>query len=266
MGLNRAIEASGITCTAGRATLLDGVAFALSPGELVAVVGPNGAGKSTLLSVLAGDLAPDRGEVRIGGEHVARLRPAALSRLRAVLPQQVTMAFPFTVAEVVAFGVYGRRQPYCQEQVIQEAMAATEVEHLAGRAFPTLSGGERARVSLARVLAQGAPTLLLDEPTAALDLKHQEQVMRAARERALAGDAVLVVLHDLNLAAAYAGRIALMSRGRIVADGTPAQVLDGELLSEVYGCEVRTRVIEDDLLVLPRRSAPRLTAGTSPRR
>lgn len=229
------IRASGVSLLAGGARLLDGVAVEVGAGALVAVVGPNGAGKSSLLSVLSGDVRPASGAVTIGGHDVARLRPGRLARLRAVLPQRVTVAFPFTVIEVVEMGMYGR--PY-EEGVVAAAMAETDVTDLGHRRFPTLSGGEQARVSLARVLAQGAPALLLDEPTAALDLRHQEQVMRIARQRAMSGDAVVVVLHDLNLAAAYADRIVLMSGGRVVADGPPGQVLDADRLSEVYGCAV----------------------------
>ncbi|WP_344982483.1 heme ABC transporter ATP-binding protein [Nonomuraea soli] len=240
------IDAAGITWRAGRATLLDDVCVEAGEGELVAIVGPNGAGKSSLLAVLAGDVRPDRGSVTIAGAALRGLRPAALARLRAVLPQKVTLAFPFTVAQVVEMGQYGR--PY-DERTQREVMDATEVAHLAHRAFPTLSGGEQARVSLARVLAQGAPVLLLDEPTAPLDLRHQEQVMGLVRQRARLGDTVVVVLHDLNLAAAYADRIVVMREGRVAADGAPGDVLDAGLLSEVYACPIEVR----DNLVLPVR-------------
>ncbi|WP_326635842.1 heme ABC transporter ATP-binding protein [Streptosporangium sp. NBC_01755] len=249
------IDVSGVSLTAGSARLLDDVSLRVAPGELVAIAGPNGAGKSSLLSVLAGDVPATHGAVTLAGRPVRALRPAALARLRAVLPQRVTLAFPFTVAEVVAMGLYGSRRPaHEEEEILARAMEVTDVAHLAGRTYPTLSGGEQARVSLARVLVQSAPILLLDEPTAALDLRHQEQVMCVARERAAAGDAVVVVLHDLNLAAAYAGRVLVMSGGRLVADGSPDRVLASETLSEVYGCAIDVHRNGSALLVAPRRA------------
>lgn len=246
------IRAAEVSLSAGQATLLDQVSMAVDAGELVAVVGPNGAGKSSLLSVLAGDQRPGSGTVTVAGQDVFSLRPAKLARLRAVLPQRVTLAFPFTVAEVVEMGLHARRRDGDGEAVAW-ALAVTDVAHLAGRRYPTLSGGEQARVSLARVLVQQAPVLLLDEPTAALDLRHQEQVMRVARDRAAEGDAVVVVLHDLNLAAAYADRVVLLRDGRIAAQGPPAEVLDAEVLSDVYACPVEVRDTGEELLVLPRR-------------
>jgi iron complex transport system ATP-binding protein len=139
---------------------------------------------------------------------------------------------------------------------VAEAMAATEVGGFAARPFSALSGGERARVALARVLAQRAPLLLLDEPTAALDLRHQELVLRLCRERARAGDAVVVVLHDLGLAAAYAHRVAILRAGRVAADGSPAEVFSEQLLSEVYDqpVEVLPHPRTGELLVAPRRN------------
>ncbi|GAA3121833.1 heme ABC transporter ATP-binding protein [Streptosporangium carneum] len=249
------IDADSVSLSVGSTPLLSEVSMRVAAGELVAVVGPNGAGKSSLLSVLAGDVAPSSGSVTLDGLPLRSLRPARLARMRAVLPQRVTVAFPFTVAEVVAMGLYGSRLTAPEEEeVVSGAMAATDVAHLAGRAYPTLSGGEQARVSLARVLAQRAPVLLLDEPTAALDIRHQEQVMGVARDRSLAEDAVAVVLHDLNLAAAYADRVVVMRSGVVVADGAPAEVLASDMLSEVYGCAVDVHHGDGGLMVAPRRA------------
>ncbi|MGW4423511.1 heme ABC transporter ATP-binding protein [Streptosporangium sp. NPDC004631] len=249
------IDVSSVSLSAGSVRLLADVSLRVAPGELVAIVGPNGAGKSSLLSVLAGDAAPSSGSVTLAGHPLGSLRPTGLARLRAVLPQRVTVAFPFTVAEVVAMGLYGSRLPHHRErELLDGAMAVTDVAHLADRAYPTLSGGEQARVSLARVLVQRAPVLLLDEPTAALDIRHQEQVMRVARDRAEAGDAVVVVLHDLNLAAAYAGRVVVMRSGAVVAHGSPAEVFTPGVLSEVYGCAVDVHRDGPGLLVSPRRT------------
>ncbi|MFJ6939775.1 heme ABC transporter ATP-binding protein [Streptomyces sp. NPDC101132] len=230
-------EARRLTVRRGSRPVLAGVDLAVRAGEVLALVGPNGAGKSTLLGALAADLLADAGDVRICGRP-ARAWPAAeLALRRAVLPQAAALAFPFRVEEVVRMG----RAPWSgtpradeDDAVVARALAVTDTSGLAGRPFPALSGGERARVALARVLAQEAPLLLLDEPTAALDLRHQELVLRLCRERAAAGDAVVVVLHDLGLAAAYADRAAVLHGGRVAADGPRAAVFGAELLSRVY--------------------------------
>jgi iron complex transport system ATP-binding protein len=210
-------------------------------GEIVALLGPNGAGKSTLLSVLAGDLATMSGDVRIAGDDVHRLAPATQARLRAVLPQRVSVAFPFTVAEVVAMG----RAPWSSvcgaaedDAAIARAVEECDLAPLLDRPLPAVSGGEAARVSLARVLAQETQLVLLDEPTAALDLRHQEQIFAVLRRRADLGVAFVVVLHDLTAAAAHADRIVLMRGGRVLADGPPADALRSELLHEAYEHEL----------------------------
>ncbi|MFG3035705.1 MULTISPECIES: heme ABC transporter ATP-binding protein [unclassified Streptomyces] len=230
-------EAVGVTIARGRRAVLDGARVEVRAGEVLALVGPNGAGKSTLLAALAADLAPDAGEVRIDGRAAGDWPADELALRRAVLPQDAALSFPFPVAEVVRMG----RAPWAgtaredeDDDAVAEALAATEVTEFAARPFSALSGGERARVALARVLAQRTGLLLLDEPTAALDLRHQELVLGVCRERAAAGDAVVVVLHDLGLAAAHADRIAVLHEGRIAADGAPGEVLGAELLGRVY--------------------------------
>ncbi|MEU5216310.1 heme ABC transporter ATP-binding protein [Streptomyces sp. NPDC020807] len=230
-------EAVGLRVALGGRTVLDGVRIEVRAGEVLALVGPNGAGKSTLLAALAADLAPSAGEVRIGGRSAGDWPAGELALRRAVLPQAAALSFSFPVAEVVRMG----RAPWAgteredeDEAAVAAAMAATEVGAFAARPFSALSGGERARVALARVLAQRAGLVLLDEPTAALDLRHQELVLRVCRERAAAGDAVVVVLHDLGLAAAYADRVAVLHGGRVAADGPPGEVLGAELLGRVY--------------------------------
>ncbi|MCB1274656.1 MAG: heme ABC transporter ATP-binding protein, partial [Leucobacter sp.] len=200
-------------------------------------LGPNGAGKSTLLSLLSGDVAPDAGTVRFGDREVSDWTLIELARRRSVLLQDNQIMFPFTVHQVVEMGrAPWRRTPLEDEDnaAIAEALAAADIAHLGNRRVPSLSGGERARVAFARVMAGRTGVLMLDEPTAALDLGHQEAVLGLARDRAAAGDAVLVVLHDLNLAAAYADRIALLREGRIVACDAPERVLTAEIVSEVY--------------------------------
>ncbi|WP_438294150.1 heme ABC transporter ATP-binding protein [Streptomyces sp. HUAS TT7] len=253
-----ALEPSELRVVLGGRPVLDGVGLQVHAGEVVALVGPNGAGKSTLLAALAGDVPAASGAVRIDGRPLADWPAPELALRRAVLPQQASLSFPFAAEEVVRMG----RAPWAgtvredeDEAVVAEAMAATEVTGFAGRPFDALSGGERARVALARVLAQRAPVLLLDEPTAALDLRHQELVLRICRERARAGDAVVVVLHDLGLAAAYADRVAVLHEGRIAAEGPPREVLGAELIGRVYRqpVEVLAHPRTGTPLVVPRR-------------
>jgi iron complex transport system ATP-binding protein len=252
------VEAEDVGYAVDGRNLVDGVSLTVRHGEIVAVLGPNGAGKSTLLGLLTGDLTPHHGLVRIADRPIADYSPRELALRRGVLPQAVTLSFPFTVDEVVRMGRAPHAGPACREsedEIVARCLAETDVSHLVERAYPSLSGGERARVSLARVLAQGAPVLFLDEPTAALDLKHTEDVLRLARARARKGDAVVIVLHDLNLAAAYADRIALMARGRLVACGAPAEVCTAPLLSDLYGhpVDVMRRPKTEELLILPSR-------------
>lgn len=253
-------EADGLRVRLGGREVLRGVDAAARAGEVLALVGPNGAGKSTLLAALAADLTADDGVVRICGRPAGDWPAPELALRRAVLPQSAALSFPFAVEDVVRMG----RAPWAgtrfedeDDRVVREAMAATEVTGFAARPFSALSGGERARVALARVLAQRTPLLLLDEPTAALDLRHQELVLRRCRERAAAGDAVVVVLHDLGLAAAYADRAAVLVGGAVAAEGAPADVFTGELLSEVYRQPV-------EVFPHPRTGAPLVTPLRDP--
>lgn len=224
----------GLSFQAGETYLVNAVNAAIQSGELVAVVGPNGAGKSTLLKLLAGDLEPTSGEVLLNGRELASYSAAELALLRAVLPQQSILQFAFSVAEVVAMGRHPHGESEHDHDLLREVMTRADVLRFAERRYPTLSGGEQARTMLARVLAQETSLLLLDEPTAALDIHHQELVLEIARKQARAGGAVLTILHDLNLAAAYADRIMVLSNGRVVADGEPWEVIEAELLSDVF--------------------------------
>jgi iron complex transport system ATP-binding protein len=238
--------------------VLSEVSLAVDEGEVMALVGPNGAGKSSLLAVLAGDLACDTGDVWLHGAPLDRWTTREQSRLRSVMVQDPRVSFPFSVREIVAMG----RAPWAgtaraddDEAMVVTAMEQADIVDLADRAFTTLSGGEARRTSLARALAQDAPVLLLDEPTAALDVRHQEGALTTVRRLAAAGTAVAVVLHDLNLAAAYADRIAVLDRGRAVVVGPPDDVLDADLLTQVYGhpLEVVAHPLTGRRLVLPRR-------------
>lgn len=253
--------ARGVVVELGGVPVVHGVDLEVRAGEVLALLGPNGAGKSTLLGTLAGDHRPAAGDVELAGRPVDRWSVRDLARHRAVLPQHTAVSFPFTVAEVVAMGRApwaGTPQEVDDDAAVAEALEACDVTHLADRTVPTLSGGERARVGLARVLAQRVGLLLLDEPTAALDLHHQEMVMARARTHADAGGAVVVVLHDLTLAGAWADRLCLLSRGTVAAAGEPADVLTPEGLSAVYGCavDVVPHPRTGHLIVVPDR-APR---------
>lgn len=241
------LVAQHVTVHAGGRALLHGVSLALAPGEFVAVLGPNGAGKSTLLQVLAGDRAPREGAVRLEGRELSAWPPAELARRRAVLPQQSRLAFPFTALEVAALGRtawQGRRA--VDLGIARAALHAAGAAALETRSYLTLSGGEQQRVQLARVLAQmwepAAPGagryVLLDEPTASLDLRHQRDVLALMRRLTSQGVGVLAVLHDPNLAFAFADRVAVLSAGRLVAAGSPAQMADSALFQTVFGVSV----------------------------
>lgn len=229
--------ATGVTVERGTRTVLRDVHVHAGPHELVALVGPNGAGKSTLLAALSGDVTLTAGSVTMGDRPLSQWSAGDLARARAVLPQNQTVAFPFTVTEVVRMGraPYHRRPESADDDaVIADAMSEMAIDDLADRRHPSLSGGEQARVAVARVLAQATPVLLLDEPTAALDVRFQELVLRAVAQRVRDGATAVVVVHDLALAAAYATRVVLLHQGEVVADGSPAAVLTPEQLTRVY--------------------------------
>ena len=218
------------------ATLVDGVTLTVAAREVLGVIGPNGAGKTSLLRLLAGEVAPSAGRVTLGGVPLASLRPLELARRRALLPQHTLLQFAFQALDVVLMGRYPHRDSSAEQDraTVRLAMERTDTTHLAARLYPTLSGGEQTRVSFARVLAQETPVIMLDEPTVSLDLRHQELVMGLLRFLAGEGAAVIVVLHDLNLAARYADRLALMNQGRLAALAPTREVLRADLLSNVY--------------------------------
>lgn len=268
------LRALDITVERGGRKILDNISVDVRVGEVLVLVGPNGAGKSTLLAALSGDQPVVSGRVEVEGTDLLSWSAIDMARRRAVLPQKHTIGFSFTAHQVVTMG----RAPWAgtaredrDGDAVVDAMKTCDVEAFAQRPFAALSGGEQARVALARVLAQETSTVLLDEPTAALDLGHQEAVMSLARARAAAGGAVVVVLHDLALAAAYADRIVVLEDGRIAADGPPESVLHEELLTRVYGypVEVFEHPKTGATLVVPRRdftpAASRSGSGVSER-
>ncbi len=231
-------------------TLVEHISLAFTPSTLTALVGPNGAGKSTLLGLAAGDLKPTSGTASLLGRPITDWRARELARERAVLPQDHAVRFAFSVQEVVAMGRLPHPpDPDRDDAIVAAALATADVTGLAQRDVQSLSGGEAARAAFARVLAQETRLVLLDEPTAALDLQHQEALLRSARALAHAGACVIAVLHDLNLAAAYASRIVMLQQGRVVADGSPRDVLTQTRIESVYRQPVA--VIEH-----PTRSVP----------
>jgi iron complex transport system ATP-binding protein len=226
----------------GEKRVLDAVDLDIRAGEVLALVGPNGAGKSTLINVITSDVDAVSGSVTLDGFPNHAWTYKELAMRRAVLLQQVDIAFPFTVEEVVDMGRApwrGSPQARADETIIGGALHRTETEQFVERKYTSLSGGERARVALARVLAQTSSIMLLDEPTAPMDIRHQELVLGVAREYAATGCAVVIIVHNLDLAGAYADRVAMLSAGRIVADGPPAEVLTADLISRVYDYPVR---------------------------
>lgn len=249
--MSSVLAAAEVGLRLGSRWIVRDVSLAVSGGEVVVLVGPNGAGKSTLLKLLAGDLPASTGQILLDGRAIETFRPHELAQRRAVLPQQTVIQFAFTAREVVEMGRLPGRDG--DETIVDRSLARTDTSHVAGQVYPSLSIGEQSRVSLARVLAQDTPILLLDEPTAALDFRHQGAVMDLAREAANAGGLVVAVLHDLNLAASTADRIIVLKDGLLIADGSPWEVLTEPILSDVFACpiSVTPHPLRDGPLVLP---------------
>lgn len=241
-----AIALSGVTVRFAAMTALDGVTFHVEPGGFVGLIGPNGAGKTTLLRAIAGVLPPAAGGVVIEGRAVAALPVRERARLVASVPQVEGPPHGFTVQEAVLMG----RTPHLRRlgpvgpsdhERAAAAMRRTRIDHMRERLVETLSGGERQRMLIARALAQDARILLLDEPTAHLDIAVQLEIMDLLDELNRAGPTLLAALHDLNLAAMYCRDLILLEQGRIAAMGPPAQVLTAEMLQRVYGAAVLVR-------------------------
>jgi iron complex transport system ATP-binding protein len=264
------LAAQDVTVRADGHTLVDSVSFQVDQGELVAVVGPNGAGKTTLAAVLSGERRPDEGQALIDGTPVTSLPRRELARRRAVLPQGSRVAFPFRTEQVVMMGRYprlprGHLPGPADRDAVAAALHATDTTHLVGRLVPTLSGGEQARVALARVLAQDTACVILDEPSASLDLQHQQRVLDLCLALAAEGRTVLAIVHDLNHAA-VAHRVAVLHQGRLVGMGPPAEVLTPGTVWEVFGvaATVTTHPDDDRPLILPARPTAETIALSHP--
>jgi iron complex transport system ATP-binding protein len=237
-------------------SVLDGISLSLPPGRLVALVGPNGAGKTTLLRALAG-LVSSTGSIEVGGERLSALALRERARRFGYLPQGHVVHWPLPARDVVALGRYphgatdpGRLSPE-DERAVTRAMQATNVNAFAERPVTELSGGERSRVALARVLAVEAPVVLADEPTASLDPRYQIDVMLTLRNAADRGVLVLVVTHDLGLAARFADIVLVLSGGRLVAQGTPQEALSEQLMADVFRVSAYRAVYRNEAVILP---------------
>jgi iron complex transport system ATP-binding protein len=236
------LSAEGLAVRLGRRLVLDGLSAALAPGQVTCIVGPNGAGKSTLMSCLAGLRKPAAGEVRLGHSPVLKMHATARARRIGFLPQTPEIAWPLEAEALVALGrtPYGRGGTVADRAAIAAAMTATGCEDFARRRVDTLSGGERARVLIARALAGEPDWLLADEPFGGLDPGHQLDACglfrRLAHEH---GRGVVLTLHDLGLALRLADRVVVLAEGRILADGPPQAALSPEVLRQAYGVEAR---------------------------
>ncbi|MBU0699170.1 MAG: ABC transporter ATP-binding protein [Proteobacteria bacterium] len=240
--MTMAVDVNNLNYFYGNFQVLNDLTFSVQRGDFFIIIGPNGSGKTTLMKVIAGILKPQTGRLEILGHSIDQYTRKALARTIAFVPQTLPVDFPFTVTEVVLMG----RSPYLgmlgleQErdlEIARQAIAFTGVEHLAHRKLDQLSGGEQQRGFIARAICQEPEVILLDEPTASLDLAHQVRLLdlmeKLKREK---GVTVVMVSHDVNLAAMYADSLLLLHKGRIVSRGNPDQVLTFETLEEVYGC------------------------------
>jgi len=260
--MNPAIRTENLTFAYKDKSVLDGVSLSIERGEMVGILGPNGSGKTTLLKIFSAVLR-GRGEVKLNGRSIETYGKRELSRLFAMVPQESQVLFPYTVAEIVLMGRASYHSPFALEgrkdlEVARASMELTDCLPFSDRYLHELSGGEKQRVIIARALAQEPQILLLDEPSAFLDLKHQVQVFelmrRLNRERGLT---IVAALHDLNLAALFFPRLVMLRDGRIYRDGSPREVLTEKTIDEVYGIRVR---VEKD----PSGEKPQLFICPSP--
>ena len=244
------IRVAGLYAGYERQVILENVSFGIAAGEMVGLIGPNGAGKSTLLKTMRGILAPLAGEISVMGQRIGDLPAKEFAKSAAYLQQHLEMTFDYSAREVVLSGRYPYLSWWRQEQahdiaIAEACMAYTGVAELAEKPLQAMSGGQRQRVLLAKVLAQQTPVLFLDEPATGLDIIYQEEIFRFCRELCAAGKTVVLVAHELSLAARFCSRLLLIGRGALLADGLPREVLTAELLTRAYGAPVK--VVENPL-------------------
>lgn len=237
------IAVDDVSVTLGDSAVLEDVSVTVADGEFVGLVGPNGAGKTTFLQTVNGLVEPDSGRVRIDGRTVGQCATKELGRLVATVPQDTTLAFDFPVRDVVEMGRTPHRSRFAtataeDREAVERALDRTDTARFADRPVGELSGGERQRVVLARALAQDAPVLLLDEPTANLDIGHQARVLDIVSALAAEGRTVVAAVHDLDLAARYCDRLVLLDDGREVASGVPEAVLTADRVGRVFDTTV----------------------------
>jgi iron complex transport system ATP-binding protein len=250
-----AAEELSVRYPGASALALDRVTLAIPPGAFTAVLGPNGSGKSTLLRALLGVVAPTSGRATVDGVEARAWDRRELARVVGVVPQNETIAFPITVREMVAMGRYPhlgplRREGLPDHEAIRQALERCDIDGLAGRQVTALSGGELQRARIARALAQQPRVLALDEPTASLDVSHEMTILGLLREWASGGMTVLLITHQLNLAARFADRMILLDRGSVAAEGMPEEVFREDVMGRVY--EWPLRVDQDAVTGTPR--------------
>ena len=255
------ITIDGLCANIGRRPVLTDVTTTLRPGNLIGIIGPNGAGKSTLARAMLGLVPARSGGIHVDGRAVDAFAPRELATTIAYVPQGQTLHWPLSVERLVALGRLPHMGPMSRLgatdlRAVQEAMRRADVTHLSGRTVTELSGGERARVMLARALAVGAPAMIADEPLGSLDVGYQMDMMSLLAGEARAGALIIVVLHELNMAARYCDELLLLNEGRLVVGGGISQVLDKAWLAQVFGIDARLDEWEGRMMVTPTRRLP----------
>ena len=238
------LRVEGLSKYFGGFTAVDNVDFNLEKGEILGLIGPNGSGKSTLLKIMAGILEPDSGSVQFKESPITRINKKLFAQSVSWIPQDHPMVFPFKVSEIVLMGRHPYLSPLSFEssddiEISRKAMETTMTSQFADRDFNEISGGEKQRVMIASALAQNPEMMLLDEPTAALDLKYQVQILKILKDLNKEHKMTLILaMHDLNLASKFCNRLILLDKGQIVRDGSPEQVLEKDILEQIYGVEL----------------------------
>ena len=246
------VRVENFSCGYGKDMILKDINFEVEAGQFIGLIGPNGAGKSTMIRAISGFLPPQKGVISLNGKAVTRKRLGELAKKLAVVTQSQEATSPFSVEEFVLLG----RVPHWSKlqlletkqdvEIAERAMALTDISHLRGRAMEKLSGGERQLARLARALAQKPGLLLLDEPTAYLDIGHQVQIMQLLKKLNKEATTIVAVLHDLNLASLYCERLVLLNKGRLRCSGRPEEVLTEEIINEVYDTSI---LVKDDVYI-----------------